>query len=100
MNHIWTVMQDGKRLGTVEAISRKGACHEAYSKFSIPHDKQKTVSVHRLTFGIDPGGQDYSGEIVCSFNPNLAEPYRDKTLEDCRQRFENGPFVGFPPRSE
>lgn len=86
MNHVWTVKQDGKELGTVEAVSRKGACHEAYAKFSITPEKRKTLSVEkaeRRFLAIDPAidpaspGSDQSVEtgvkdgIICSFNPSL-----------------------------
>jgi hypothetical protein len=107
MSHIWTVTQEGKELGTVEAVSRKGACHAAFEKFGIEQPKRSAISVeilhrdfvrHRsgLHIGIDPGGQDYNGEVVCSFNPALAEPDSGKTLEDCRMRFDMPPFVAFP----
>jgi hypothetical protein len=108
MMHIWTVKRDGKELGTVEAITRKGACHEAYEKFGIEQSKRNSISVdkaglrefvrHRsgLEIGIDPGGQDYNGEVVCSFNPALARPDSGRTLEDCRMRFDQPPFTGAP----
>jgi hypothetical protein len=110
MTHIWNVMQGDKYLGTVEAVSRKGACHEAYEKFGIEQSKRNTISVEKIRHyvAVDPAapgreGTVYTpysrtpfGDVVCSFNPALAEPYRDKTLDDCRQRFETGPFTGFP----
>jgi hypothetical protein len=111
VTHVWTVRQDGKDLGTVEAVSRKGACFAAYEKFDIQQSKRNTISVERQRYivGIDPAspgreGTVYTpysrmpfGDVVCSFNPALAPPYRgDKTLEDCRQRFETGPFTGSP----
>lgn len=47
MNHEWNVKQDGNVIGVVEAVSRKGAEHEAYGKFGIEHAKQRTISVER-----------------------------------------------------
>jgi hypothetical protein len=38
------VKQGDKELGTVEAVSRKGACHEAYKKFA----HRATEAVHNL----------------------------------------------------
>lgn len=106
MTHIWVVKRGSEPLGTVEAVSRKGACHAAYEKFGIDHLKRSTISVEKAAIGGIVSGPPPSlfgeslGEVVCSFNPALAEPYRDKTLDDCRQRFETGPFTGFPRHPE
>jgi hypothetical protein len=100
MMHIWTVKQGDKELGTVEAVSRKGACHAAYEKFGIEQPKRNLVSVEKLhrdlirhrsglQIAVDPGGQDHNGEVVCSFNPALAGP-------DSRLRFDMPPFTGLP----
>jgi hypothetical protein len=114
LTHVWIVYREGKELGTVEAVSRKGACHEAYDKFGIEQSKRNSISVEkaeRRFLAIDPAapgreGTVYTevsrhglGDVICSFNPALAEPYRDKTLDDCRQRFETGPFQRFPEKT-
>jgi hypothetical protein len=113
MTHVWTVKLDGKDIGYVEAVSRKGACHEAFEKFSIPQAKRNSISVARtdgsgVFIGIDPAvpGSDKTvytevsrhglGDVVCSFNPALAGPDSGRTLEDCRMRFDQPPFTGFP----
>jgi hypothetical protein len=111
MMHIWTVKQDGKELGTVEAITRKGACHEAFEKFGIEQSKRNSITVdkaERRFLAIDPAGPGddktvYSevsrhglGDVICSFNPALAGPDSGRTLEDCRMRFDQPPFTGIP----
>jgi hypothetical protein len=112
MTYVWIVKQDGKELGTVEAITRKGACHEAYEKFGIEQPKRNSISVdkteRRFIIAIDPaapGGEGVAytevsrnalGDVVCSFNPALAGPDSGRTLEDCRMRFDMPPFVPFP----
>jgi hypothetical protein len=62
VTHVWTVHLDGKELGTVEAVSRKGACHAAFEKFGIEQPKRSLISVeilhrdlvrHRY-IGVDP----------------------------------------------
>jgi hypothetical protein len=116
VSHVWTVKQGDTELGTVEAVSRKGACHAAFEKFGIAQPKRSSVSVeilhrdmvrHRY-IGIDPAtpGGDKTvytevsrhtlGDVVCSFNPALAGPDSGKTLADCRLRFDMPPFTGFP----
>jgi hypothetical protein len=116
VTHVWTVKQGDKELGTVEAVSRKGACHEAYKKFAIEQPKRSTISVeilhrdlvrHRYV-GVDPAapGADKTvytevsrhglGDVICSFNPALAGPDSGKTLEDCRMRFDQPPFTDAP----
>jgi hypothetical protein len=111
LTHVWTVYREGKELGTVEAVSRKGACHEAYEKFGIEQSKRNTISVEKaerrfLAIDLAAPGSDkmvYTevsrhtlGDVTCSFNPALAGPDSGKTLEDCRMRFDMPPFVGFP----
>lgn len=111
MTHVWTVYRDGIEIGTVEAVSRKGACHEAYDKFGIEQSKRNSISVEkdeRRFLAIDPAapgreGTVYTevsrhalGDVTCSFNPALARPGSGKTLEDCRMRFDMPPFIGFP----
>jgi hypothetical protein len=103
VNHVWIVKQDGKELGTVEAVSRKGACHEAYEKFGIEQSKRNNISVEKaerrfLAFDLGAG----ESGVVCSFNPALAHPSQDKTLETCRQRFpmDSLQFLGFPRKPE
>jgi hypothetical protein len=111
MTYVWIVKQDGKELGTVEAITRKGACHEAYEKFGIEQPKRNSISVdkaERRFLAIDPAapGADKTvytevsrhtlGDVVCSFNPALAGPDIGRTLEDCRMRFDQPPFTDAP----
>lgn len=99
MEHKWTVKQDGKTLGTVTAVSRKGACHEAFEKFNVPPNLRNTMSVERQEMvigGIDMASPDVDGQVVCSFNPELARQDSGRTLEDCRMRFEQPPFTGSP----
>lgn len=82
VSHRWTVKRDGKEIGTVEAITRKGACFDAYEKFAIPHHLRHTIAVeletrdiirHRsgLVIAVDPASENGDEHIVCSFNPNL-----------------------------
>lgn len=99
MNHLWLVKQNGTPLGTVEALSRKGALHEAYDRFEIDHDKRKMVTVEKTQFflGVDPAhGADAMAYVLCSFNPNLTIHSVGRTLEDCKAKFDTGPFKGFP----
>jgi hypothetical protein len=111
MNHVWTVYREGEEIGTVEAVSRKGACHEAYEKFGIEQSKRNLISVEKAVrrfLAIDPAGPGHEGmaytevsrhglgDVICSFNPALAGRDSGKTLEDCRMWFDMPPFTGFP----
>lgn len=75
MTNIWRVEQDGKVLGTVEAVSRKGACHAAYEQFGIAHDKRSSITVEKIAhtggFVSEPPPTTF-GDVACSFNPALA----------------------------
>jgi hypothetical protein len=86
VTHVWTVEQNGKELGTVEAVSRKGACHAAFEKFDISPEKQKTISVVRLT-PVSADDEELTRELIGDIPRDLV-------------RHRSGVVIGIDPAKE